>query len=68
MKKIILILALLIAVPPYASAQKWLKSVGRALEKVDKFLDSSASSPSSSKSSAEKSSPQEPQGVPTSAI
>jgi len=61
MKKIILILALLIVVPPYASAQKWLKSVGRVLEKVDKYLDSSSSSSSPSKASAEKSSSQKPQ-------
>lgn len=53
MKKVIfLLVTLMIACSGEASAQKWLKNVGKALEKVDKFLDTSTTSSSSSKSSS----------------
>lgn len=55
MKRILIILLLLAAMPSVpVSAQKWLKNVGKALEKVDKFLDTSSSS-SSSKSASSRS-------------
>lgn len=53
MKKVIfLLVTLMIACSGEASAQKWLKNVGKALEKVDKFLDTSTTSSSSAKSSS----------------
>lgn len=57
MKRILIIMLLLAAVPGISvSAQKWLKNVGKALEKVDKFLDTSSSSSSSTTSSRSQSS------------
>lgn len=54
-KTIFLLVTLMIACSGEASAQKWLKNVGKALEKVDKFLDTSTTSSSSTKSPAKSS-------------
>lgn len=54
-KAIFLLVTLVIACSGEASAQKWLKNVGKALEKVDKFLDTSTASSSSAKSPAKSS-------------
>lgn len=54
-KAIFLLVTLVIACSGEASAQKWLKNVGKALEKVDKFLDTSTTSSSSAKSSTKSS-------------
>lgn len=54
-KTIFLLVTLVIACSGEASAQKWLKNVGKALEKVDKFLDTSTTSSSSTKSSTKSS-------------
>lgn len=51
-KTIFLLVTLMIACSGEASAQKWLKNVGKALEKVDKFLDTSTTSSSSAKAPA----------------
>lgn len=54
-KTIFLLVTLMIACSGEASAQKWLKNVGKALEKVDKFLDTATTSSSSAKSPAKSS-------------
>lgn len=56
MKKVIfLLVTLMIACSGEASAQKWLKNVGKVIEKVDKFLDNTSTTSSSSAKSSSKS-------------